>query len=333
MWRSTNGGANWTGPINLPSNSFCDPSVGWSTDGQTAYTTSLLDSGTAGGAIYRSTDAGVTWTQGASFGNGSNSDKEYLHVDSATTSPYKDNLYVSWHENNVQKFVRSTDKGATFGPTLTIDSGFVGIGSDIASDKDGNVYYFFPTSSGARQVRVAKSTNGGTSFAAGVKVADTKAQFDFPLPSMPSRRAFIYVSADADLSNGPYANSIYVAWPDTYDTENESSATANHELPDAHAAAARPVPAPSRRGVVGAGLHQPRHQRDDRRCARAGAVGEPAAARAWRVAVDYTRLRRLARLPRDHAARTRDRCRRLAACGPGTCVPGPPTLTDRRSRR
>ncbi len=228
MWRSTNGGANWTGPINLPSNSFCDPSVGWSTDGQMAYTTSLLDSGTAGGAIYRSTDAGVTWTQGASFGNGSNSDKEYLHVDSATTSPYKDNLYVSWHENNVQKFVRSTDKGATFGPTLTIDSGFVGIGSDIASDKDGNVYYFFPTSSGARQVRVAKSTNGGTSFAAGVKVADTKAQFDFPLPSMPSRRAFIYVSADADLSNGPYANSIYVAWPDTYDTENESSATANH---------------------------------------------------------------------------------------------------------
>ena len=226
MWRSTNGGATWSSAITL-SNSFCDPSVGWSSDGQIAYTTSLFYSGSGGGAVYRSTNAGVTWTQGPTFGT-SNSDKEYMHVDFSPTSPYKDNLYIAWHEGNIQKFVRSTDKGLTFGPTLTLDSSYRGIGSDITSDKDGNVYYFFPTSTGARQVRVVKSTDGGASFAAGVKVADTMGQYDFPLPSMPSRRVFMYVSADADLSDGPYANSIYVAWPDTYAADNDNTASANH---------------------------------------------------------------------------------------------------------
>lgn len=112
----------------------------------------------------------------------------------------------------MQKFARSTDKGMTFGPVQTLDSAFKGIGSDITSDKQGSVYYFFP-STGGRQIRMVKSIDGGASFAAsGIKVADTKASFDFPLPSMSTRNAFIYVSADADLTSGPCADSLYVAW-------------------------------------------------------------------------------------------------------------------------
>ncbi len=228
MWRSTNGGATWSSAISLSGNTCCDASVGWSNDGLIAYTSTLINCGSSCGvAFYRSTDYGQTWVQSPLLVS-SGSDKEYLHVDSYPGSPYKDNIYVSWHQSNVQKFARSTDKGLTFSTPLTLDSAFKGIGSDLTSDKQGNVYYFFP-STGGRQIRVVKSTDGGVSFASsGIKVADTKASFDFPLPSMSTRNAFIYVAADTDFSNGPYGNSIYVAWPDTYATDNDSSATANH---------------------------------------------------------------------------------------------------------
>ncbi|MBO9664808.1 GEVED domain-containing protein [Dokdonella sp.] len=228
MWRSTDGGATWSNAISLTGNTCCDATVGWSTDGQVAYTSSLVNCGSSCGvAFYRSLDKGATWTQSATL-VASGSDKEYLHVDSYAGSPYKDNIYVSWHQSNVQKFARSTDKGLTFSSAQTLDTAFKGIGSDITSDKQGNVYYFFPSTTG-RQVRVVKSTDGGASFAAsGVKVSDTKASFDFPLPSMSTRNAFIYASADADLTSGPYADSLYVAWSDTYDTDNDGSATANH---------------------------------------------------------------------------------------------------------
>lgn len=223
MWQSSDGGVTWSGAISLPGSTCCDPTVGWSTDGQVAYTGTLT--GGLGVALYRSLDKGLTWGSPVILVSGG-ADKEYLHVDSYAGSPYKDNVYMSWHQSNVQKFARSTDKGLTFGPAQTLDSAFKGIGSDITSDKQGNVYYFFP-STGGSQIRVVKSTDGGASFAAsGVKVADTVASFDFPLPSMSTRNAFIYVAADTDLSNGPYGNSIYAAWPDTYGPEG--SAANNH---------------------------------------------------------------------------------------------------------
>ena len=226
MWRSSDAGLTWSSAISLPGNTCCDATVGWSTDGLIAYTASLTNCGSSCGVqFYRSFDYGQTWSAGVSL-VASGSDKEYLHVDSYAGSPYKDNIYVSWHQSNVQKFARSTDKGQTFSTPQTLDSAFKGIGSDITSDKLGNVYYFFP-STGGSQIRVVKSTDGGATFAAsGVKVATTAASFDFPLPSMATRNAFIYVAADADLSNGPYANSIYAAWSDTYGPEG--SAATNH---------------------------------------------------------------------------------------------------------
>ncbi|WP_395683712.1 proprotein convertase P-domain-containing protein [Dokdonella sp.] len=228
MWRSTDGGATWSSAINLPGATCCDATVGWSTDGLIAYTSSLMSCGGSGCGVdfFRSLDNGATWTRTAGL-VASGSDKEYLHVDSFAGSPFKDNIYVSWHQSNVQKFARSTDKGLTFSTPVTLDSAFKGIGSDITTDKLGNVYYFFPSTTGSN-IRVVKSTDGGATFAAsGVTVANTVASFDFPLPSMSTRNAFIYAAADADLSNGPYANSLYVAWPDTYGPESGTPAN-NH---------------------------------------------------------------------------------------------------------
>ncbi len=57
-------------------------------------------------------------------------------------------------------------------------------------------------------------------------VANTQDGYDFAIPAMETRRAFIYSSADGDLSNSAFANSIYVAWTDT--TAPESGTTANN---------------------------------------------------------------------------------------------------------
>jgi PKD repeat protein len=234
MWRSSDGGVTWLGPVNL-ANTCCDPTVGWSPDGTVGYMGALstvVGSGT-NVLFYRSTDNGASWNLTATLSNQNQSDKEYLHVDMHSTSPNLGNVYMAWHDGNVQKFARSTNGGVSFGSVLTLDSTARGIGSDITSDTAGNVYFFFPALSGgtnAKNIRMLKSTNGGASFAAGVNVSATNADFDFPIPAMETRRAFVYVSADVDRSGGTFNNSIYAAWTDTSTTENNNTATANHSV-------------------------------------------------------------------------------------------------------
>ncbi|UXI67932.1 PKD domain-containing protein [Tahibacter amnicola] len=233
MWRSTDGGTTWSGPIAL-SGTCCDPAVGWSPDGSVGYATALstvVGSGT-NVFFYRSTDNGATWTKSATLSNQNQSDKEYLHVDMHATSPHKGNVYVAWHDNNVQKFARSTNGGVSFEATQTLDSGNIGIGSDITSDTAGNVYFFYPATSGGnigKAIRMAKSTNGGASFGAASTVSATQADFDYPIPAMETRRAFVYVSTDTDRSGGAFNNTIYVSWSDATATTS-NTASANHSV-------------------------------------------------------------------------------------------------------
>ncbi|MEP7013151.1 MAG: sialidase family protein, partial [Acidobacteriota bacterium] len=239
MHFSTNGGTSWTQAPALPlGGTCCDPTIDYSADGTKAYT------GTLGGCgasacdvwIYRSADGGATWTdlQNVTPGDprreltsGAISDKEFIHVDKFATSPRKDNIYVTWHDNNILKFSRSTDFGNTFSAPVSMSSGTAqdGIGSDITSDKSGNVYYFWPTVTG-KTTLVRKSTDGGATFAAAVTVATNMDGYDFNIPAMETRRAFQYVSADTDVTNGAFANRIYVAWTDT--TAAESTTAANN---------------------------------------------------------------------------------------------------------
>ena len=233
MWYSTNGGSTWTASAALPLGSTCcDPTIEWSSDGVYTYAATLGSCGASGCGVwfYRSNDGGATWSNlGADPRRElttTGSDKEYLHVDKFATSAYKDRIYMTWHDANVLKFSRSTDLGQTWSTALTISSASTkGIGSDITSDKSGNVYYFWPATS-AKQILVRKSTNGGTSFNTAVVVSATSDGYDFAIPAMETRRAFIYASADTDLTNGTYANRIYVAWTDT--TAAESATVANN---------------------------------------------------------------------------------------------------------
>jgi len=227
MYFSTDGGLTWTTTPALSGGTCCDPTVAWSSDGTIAYTATLGNCGFSGCAIwfYRSTDNGQTWGGRIDL-TSSGSDKEYIHVDTYPTSPHRDNVYLTWHDGNVLQFARSRDLGLSFDPIQSFSSEAVGIGSDIVTDSAGDVYYFWPGTS-SQAIWLKKSTDGGASFAAGTQVSATMASFDYPIPSMDTRNVFIYVAADADLTGGPFHDSIYAAWNDTYDPEGGSAAS-NH---------------------------------------------------------------------------------------------------------
>ena len=221
MYYSSDGGASWTSAGALPG-SCCDPTVAWSSDGTRAYTVTLGQFND----VYLSTNNGQSWSLLDTVGTGF-VDKEYLHVDTFATSPHLDNLYLTWHLNGVMQFSRSTNLGADWSSPVSLSVGAAqdGIGSDITSDKNGHIYYIWPTfDNGMTWLR--KSTDGGASFEPAVLVADTVGSYDFPIPAMSQRLAFMYVSLDSDLTSGPYANTIYVAYTDN--TVPDSNIPANN---------------------------------------------------------------------------------------------------------
>jgi hypothetical protein len=222
MYYSTDGGATWTVQGTLP-NTCCDPTVDWSSDGSTAYAAAL--SGAIGVSFWRSFDGGQSWVDRVNLTT-SGSDKEYIHVDKSSSSPHQDNIYITYHNGNVMQFARSVNGGTSF-EIQAFPGAPIGIGSDITTDAAGNIYYFYGAF-GSQQIIMLKSTDGGVTFAPPTAVASTNVSFDFPIPSMETRRAWITASADADLSDGPFAGSIYVAWTDTVGPEDDVDPLANH---------------------------------------------------------------------------------------------------------
>lgn len=234
MHYSTDGGETWTQAAALPGgNTCCDPTVDWSADGSFAYTASLGDCGNHQCEVwfYRSADGGQTWddlsgthSRRKLSENGTN-DKEYIHVDKHPGSPFVDSIYATWHRSREMEFARSTDFGETWTrQAISSNQSEQGIGSDITTGTDGDIYFFWPATESNR-ILLRRSTDGGASFGPVIEVAATKASFDFPVPSMDSRNVFVYVSADTDYSDGDYSGSIYAAW---FDATATTGSNPNH---------------------------------------------------------------------------------------------------------
>ncbi len=220
MYWSDDAGVTWTLSQVNPS-SCCDPAVDWSSDGSIVYQADLASDTAIRWS--RSLDQGHTWEPMNNQTTGGR-DKEMIHVDRSPSSPYKDNIYLSWHNGNVQKFTKSTDMGVTMATTTSFDTEPVGIGSDLTTDTNGNIYYFYPSTAAGAGIRLLKSTDGGNTWAAGIQVSPLNDTFDFPIPAMETRNAFVYTSADVDVNT----NAIYVAWTDQTDQSTNSGAANNH---------------------------------------------------------------------------------------------------------
>jgi len=220
MFFSSNAGSTW-GQTLLPlvtGDSFMsDPTVDWTSDG-TAWSTTIGIN--AAGTVlnmrsYKSTDGGATWTFDATFsGSLTNNDKQMMWTDHSATSPFKDNIYVIWHPGLPAVVARRTGPTGSWQAPVTIsktETTGTAIGGDIKTNANGDVFGFYPDT-GSRGFYVAKSTNGGVSFATPVKIAQGFGSFEIAIPADASRQLLIYTTGGA-FSDGT-RNNVYAAWND-----------------------------------------------------------------------------------------------------------------------
>jgi hypothetical protein len=218
QYYSTDGGVTW-GQTNLPLASgdafHSDPTVDWSSDGTAWSTTMGINSAQTVLKVqsYKSTNGGATWTfDGTISGSQTNTDKQMQWVDHSATSAFANNNYVIWHNGNPAFMNRRTSTG--WGTPIQVSDGQATgtcIGADVKTNSAGDVFGFFPDT-GSRGIFVVKSTNGGASYGAPVKIRTTFRGYDIGVPSFNSRRALVYVSGGA-YKNGT-TNNVYAVWTD-----------------------------------------------------------------------------------------------------------------------
>ncbi|MBK9657131.1 MAG: hypothetical protein IPO66_17465, partial [Rhodanobacteraceae bacterium] len=248
---SSNGGVTW-GNSGALAGTCCDPAIEFTSDGAIAFAATLGQAASGCGfslcsTVYWSFNNGQSW-QGPVHTSTASSDKEFIHVDKSPTSAFKDRVYLTWHQSNTLMFTRSTalpvngGSPMTFAPATAFSADERGIGSDITTDRQGRVYYVYPSiTSGSAEMYVLRSDDGGASFvdlngaAAGLgkQVYDLHGRFDFAIPAMESRRVFIYAVVDVDMSGGPRDGRVYVAFTDENAAAGSpgnggGSATASH---------------------------------------------------------------------------------------------------------
>jgi len=236
MHVSADGGASWS-QVELPlGNTCCHPAVAWSSDGRYAYAAALARCATFRCELlfYRSGDGGASWSdlERETPGNprrtvSISADREALHVDASPASPYRDRIYLAYHSANVMQLARSTNSGSGWSAvSLSPATDELGLGGDVATNRAGTVYYAWPAYN-SRTIRLRKSTDGGATFGASTVVAATQAAFSFAIPAQPARKVRMAVSAAADLTAGPNADAVYLAWSDTTGPVSDDPA-ANH---------------------------------------------------------------------------------------------------------
>jgi hypothetical protein len=213
-----------------------DSAVAWG-PGNTVYISTLgfHDNGSppnatcaAGGVyVYRSDDAGSTWTlpaAGPAFANTETlfRDKEYIAVDNHPGSPFAGSLYMAWSDdqyagcpqtfpnnftNRTIQFSRSTDGGSHWSTPVSLATGCLE-SAVPAVGANGDVYVaWFDCNSGIRQM-VRASRNGGASFQTATAAASRLTQPPNPLIGS-SFRANAFPVVATDPTN---ANNVYVAW-------------------------------------------------------------------------------------------------------------------------
>jgi hypothetical protein len=219
---SCDSGCCW-GQTNLPAvpgDTFqSDPAVDWTSDG-IAWAATIGVSGVSSVRTFTSPDSGENWTFEATPSGGQTAaDREIMWVDHSPASPYKDQVYLMWHNGTPVFFARRTPGFSgtwqapvqVSGPETTV----VGIGGDIKTNSFGDVFVFWPDADGSRNIVVVKSTDGGVTFGAPIIIASTFAttrRLSIPATTFPGRNARVYISAGAYRT--ATKNLVYAVWSD-----------------------------------------------------------------------------------------------------------------------
>ena len=220
MHHSADGGATWL-QSSLPG--FAgdarqgDPTIDWTSDGTAWSVTIGISPGTAALVLrsYKSTDGGITWTFDSTItGTQTAMDKEAFWVDHNPSSPFKDNMYLIWHNGGPCFVSVRPGPGGAWSAPLQISGGETtgtAIGGDIKTNSHGDVFAFWPDT-GSQHLFVAKSTDGGSTFGAPVTIANTIGAFNIGVPAQDGRRVLIYLSGGAYRTAAE--NLVYAVWTD-----------------------------------------------------------------------------------------------------------------------
>ncbi|HEY6907066.1 MAG TPA: sialidase family protein, partial [Ignavibacteriaceae bacterium] len=210
---STDGGLTWSvsqlTPQIIPGCALSsDPAVATDTAGNFYIVTISLNDNTGNGEVwlFKSIDGGVTFDSVYHIASspGIFEDKEYVTTDFVPTSPYYNNLYVSWTRFGSGTdiyFVKSSDQGVTWSSPQIVSNEAGVQGSIPATGPNGEIYiawygYDFST----ENIYFDKSTDGGATFGTDKVVS--------PCPNA------WFPSMAVDLSGGQYNGNIYVTWND-----------------------------------------------------------------------------------------------------------------------
>jgi len=207
-------------PLALADAFHSDPAVDWTSDG-TAWSITL---GIQGFQVrlraYRSADGGATWSfDSTPSGGQTNTDREIMWVDHSPGSPFRDQIYATWHAG-VPAFVarRTTGAGAAWQAPLQVsgaETTGTAIGGDIKTNSAGDVFVFWPEDGGGQGIHVAKSVDGGASFGTPVTIATLYAshrQISIPADTVPHRLARVYISGGAYRTAAK--DLVYAIWTD-----------------------------------------------------------------------------------------------------------------------
>lgn len=212
---SSDGGTSWgqtTLPLLSGDSMHSDPTVGWTSDG-TAWATTIginADSTSLQMRAYKSSDGGKTWVFDGTFsGSQTSADKQAMVVDHSATSPFRDRIYVIWH-NNRPAFTTFRNASGWHAPLQVSRTETIGtaIGSDITTNEEGTVFAAWPDT-GSKGLFFVKSTDGGETYSSPpLLIAKTFASFQINLPAFNQRAALVGISI------GAFGQQVYVAWTD-----------------------------------------------------------------------------------------------------------------------
>jgi PKD repeat protein len=221
-FQSANGGLTWGGtPNGAGGSNSGDPTTAISRDGRQFV--NFISSSSGQGIAY--SDNGTTWNTATVAPNpGSLADKNHMWIDNSLTSPYEGNLYVAWtpfggSDDAEIVISRSTNDGLSWSSPLNISSaiaaGSHNQGVNIQTGPNGEVYAAWAVydswPSDETAIALAKSTNGGASFATASRII-TNIRGIRTTETSKNHRVNSFPSMAVDISGGPNNGNIYIVW-------------------------------------------------------------------------------------------------------------------------